>query len=111
MTSRQLFVYHCNPVYVWDRTSGSHDMRGPMSIKSNPATLSEPDRARLGTRHMRLNCVHGHFLLSDNPLVFEFSRTDLPSLAQTRGQDKSVSIIRPTYLAPFRSRPSPGLAA
>jgi hypothetical protein len=40
MTSKQLFVYRCNPVYVWDGTSGSHDMRGPMSIASKSAALS-----------------------------------------------------------------------
>jgi hypothetical protein len=44
MTSMQLFVYRCIPVYVWDRTSRSHDMRGPVSIASNSATFSEPDR-------------------------------------------------------------------
>jgi hypothetical protein len=37
--------------------------------------------------------------------MFEFSHTGLPSLAETRGQDKSVSIIHPTNLAPFRSGP------
>jgi hypothetical protein len=43
MTSRQLFIYRCNPVYVWDGTSGSHDMRGPVSIASTAATSSEPN--------------------------------------------------------------------
>jgi hypothetical protein len=44
MTSMQLFVYRCIPVYVWDGTSRSHDTRGPVSIASNSATFSEPDR-------------------------------------------------------------------
>jgi hypothetical protein len=30
MTSRQHIIYSCNPVYVWDGTSESHYMRGPM---------------------------------------------------------------------------------
>jgi hypothetical protein len=101
MTSRQLFVYLCYPVYVWDKTSGSHDMRGPVSIASESATFSEPDRTWLGTGNMRSNFVHGHFPLSESPLVFEFSLTRLPGLAQTRGRDKSVSIIHPTNLLPF----------
>jgi hypothetical protein len=71
MTSKKLFVYHCNPVYVWDGTSRSHDTRGPMSIASNSATFSETDRTWLGTGNMRSNYIHGHFPLSDTPLVFE----------------------------------------
>jgi hypothetical protein len=105
MTSRQLFVYRSNSVYVWDGTSGSHDARGPVSIASKSTTISEPDRTWLGTGNMRSNSVHEHFPLSDNPLVFEFSLTGLPSLAKTRGQDKSASIIHPTNLLPFCSGP------
>jgi hypothetical protein len=105
MTSRQLFIYCCNPVYVWDRTSRSHDSKQPVSITSNLVAFSEPDHTWLGTRHMRMNSVHGHFLLSDSPLVFEFSLTGIPSLTQTQGQDKSVSIIHPTNLALFCSGP------
>jgi hypothetical protein len=76
-----------------------------VTITSNPATFSEPDRTLLGTRNMSSNFVHGRFPLSGSPLVFEFSLTCLPSLAQTLGRDKSASIIRPTNLAPFRSGP------
>jgi hypothetical protein len=76
-----------------------------LSIASKFATFSEPGRTWLGTGNMRSNSVHGRFPLLDSPLVFEFSLTGLPSLAQTRGQDKSVSIIHPTNLAPFRSGP------
>jgi hypothetical protein len=43
MALRQLFTYRCNPIYVSDRTSGSHHKRGPVSIASNSATISEPD--------------------------------------------------------------------
>jgi hypothetical protein len=39
MTSRQPFIYRCNPVYVWDKTSGCHDKRGPVSVASNFATM------------------------------------------------------------------------
>jgi hypothetical protein len=35
MTSRQLVVYRCNPVYVWDGTSGSNDKRGDR-VHSHP---------------------------------------------------------------------------
>jgi hypothetical protein len=78
---------------------------GPVSIASKSATFFEPYYTWLGTGNMRSNSVHGHFPLSDSPLMFEFSLTGLPSLAQTRVQDKSVSIIHLTNLAPFRSGP------
>jgi hypothetical protein len=71
ITSRQVFIYCCNSVYVWDRTSESHDTRWPVSIACNPATFSEPDRTWLGTGNMRLNTVHRHFPLSDSPLMVE----------------------------------------
>jgi hypothetical protein len=45
MTSKQLVIYHCNPIYDWDGTSGSHDTRGVMSIASKSTTFSEPDRS------------------------------------------------------------------
>jgi hypothetical protein len=81
MTSRQLFIYCSNPVYVWDGTPGSHDMRGPVSTASKSATFSEPDQTWFCTGNMRSNSVHERVPLSDNPLVFEFSLTHLPSLA------------------------------
>jgi hypothetical protein len=71
MTSRQLFVYCCNPVYIWDRTSGSHDMRGPVSIAYNSASFSEPDCTWWDTRNMISNSVDGCFPLWDSPLMFE----------------------------------------
>jgi hypothetical protein len=99
MTSRQLFVYRYNPVHIWDGTSGSHDMRGPVSIASKSATFSEPGRTWLGTGNMRSNSIHRRFQLSDSPLVFEFSLTCVPGLTQ-----KSVSIIRPINQVPFLTR-------
>jgi hypothetical protein len=80
-----------------------------MSITSNPATFSKPDRTWLGIRYMRSNSFHGRFPLSDSPLVFEFSLTNLPSLAQTRDRDKCASIIHPTNLALSVQEPNPVL--
>jgi hypothetical protein len=83
MTLRQLFIYRYNLVYVWDRTLGSHDTRGPVSIASKSATFSEPDHTWLGTENMTSNSVHGSFPLSDSPLMFEFSLTPDKSLEQS----------------------------
>jgi hypothetical protein len=105
MTSRQLFVYRSNPVYPTPLTPLPLGGGANTSIESKSATFPEPDRTWLGTGNMRSNFVHGRFLLLDCPLVFEFSLTSLPTLAKTRGQDKSASIIRPTNLSPFRSGP------
>jgi hypothetical protein len=80
-------------------------MWGAVSIASKSATFSETDCTWLGTRNMRSSFVHGCFPFSDSPLMFEFSHTGLASLAETRGQDKSVSIIHPTNREPFRSGP------
>jgi hypothetical protein len=101
MTTTQLFVYHCNKAYVWDGTSRNHDTWGPVSIASIPTTFSEPDRTWMGTENTRSNYVHGRFPLLDSPLVFQFSLTRLPGLAHTRGPEKSISIIHPTYLVPL----------
>jgi hypothetical protein len=75
MTSRQVFIYRYKLVYVRDGTLGSHDMMGPMSVVSKLATFSEPNCTWLGTGNIRSINVHKCFLLSDSPLMFEFSLT------------------------------------
>jgi hypothetical protein len=107
MTTTQLFVYHCNKAYVWDGTSRNHDTWGPVSIASIPTTFSEPDRTWMGTENTRLNSVHGHFPLSNSPLVFKIfpylstrphSNLWLGPLCFHHSSDKSGTI-------PFRALP------
>jgi hypothetical protein len=71
MTSREFFSFCCNLAHIWDGTSGSHDMMGPVSIDSKSATFFKPGRTWLGTENMRLDSIHGCFPLLDSPLVFE----------------------------------------
>jgi hypothetical protein len=104
MTSWQLFIYRYSLVYVWDRTSGSHDKRGPVSIASNFATFSWPDWTWLGTRNMRLNFVHRHFLLSDNPLVFEIF--PYPSPASLKPEARKSQF--PSFIPPIWHLSVPG---
>jgi hypothetical protein len=43
MTSRHLFLHCCNPVYIWNRPSGSHDMGGGVnSIQICHLLLARP---------------------------------------------------------------------
>jgi hypothetical protein len=109
MTFSHLFVYCCNPVYVWDGISGCHDMRGPMYIASKSATFSEPDRTRLGAGNMRSNYVHRRLPLSDSPLMFEFSLTVYPaSIKPKAGTCPSPSFI-PQIWHPSVQGPNPVL--
>jgi hypothetical protein len=74
----QLVVYRCNPVYIWDGTSGSHDTTGVYQQHSNrPLSLGLTDL--VGYEKSEIKLCSRTFPVIGQPSCLSFSLTIYPA--------------------------------